>query len=66
MEREINSTIIKLKSLLQEKYGKDFREFYLGNHQNDDWVGLITRKEEEDRNPGEYYKIKDNDVVMVD
>ena len=67
MEREINSTIIKLKSLLQEKYGEEFRKFYLVNHEDDDWSGLITRKETEDRKSGEYYKItEEDDVVMLD
>jgi len=67
MEREINSTIIKLKSLLKEKYGEEFRKFYLVNHEDDDWSGLITRKETEDRKSGEYYKItEEDDVVMLD
>ena len=67
MQGEINNTIIKLKSLLQEKYGKDFSKFYLVNHETEDWCGLITQKTKSNgRQPGEYYKIKGDGVVMED
>ncbi len=67
MEGEISNTIVKLKTLLKEKYGENFREFYLSNHNEDgNWTGLLDVKVSESRTPAEYYKIKDNDVVVVD
>ena len=63
MEGEITATILKLKELLSEKYGDDFRKFYLVNAE-DKWQGLITKKNLNDENPGEYYTIDKENVIM--
>jgi hypothetical protein len=65
MEGEITETILKLKGLLSEKYGEDFRKFYLVNDE-DNWQGLITKKQKGGVNPGEYYSIRDEEVMMMD
>ena len=46
MDKEINDTIIKLKSSLKNKYGKNFNKFYLVNFDDDEWQGLISIKDE--------------------
>ena len=64
MEEEIETTIISLKNLLKKKYGEEFSKFYLVNHKNDDWSGLITKKNLNDENRGEYYTIDKENVIM--
>ena len=63
MDKEINDTIIKLKSSLKNKYGKNFNKFYLINFNDDKWEGLISIKDGEGKRDGEYYKI-DNDTII--
>lgn len=65
MDKELNETVLKLKSLLFQKYGEKFNEFYLLNMENQ-WSGLITSKNSGDENPGKYYTIENECVKLVD
>jgi hypothetical protein len=63
MEGEINTTIVKLKQLLSEKYGDDFNKFYLVQN-NEKWEGLIKSTPKKGEKPGQYYSIEDENVVL--
>jgi hypothetical protein len=65
MDKEINDTIIKLKSSLKNKYGKNFNKFYLVNFNDGEWEGLISIKDDNGKRNGEYYRI-DNESIIVD
>ena len=65
MNEEINDIIIKLKSSLKNRYGKNFKKFYLVNFNDDEWEGLISIKDGNGKRNGEYYRI-DNESIIVD
>ena len=61
--RDVESIILELKSSLIEKYGDDFKKFYLVNFKEDDWQVLISTKEKEGERKGKYFKIESNHVL---
>lgn len=63
MEGEITKTILKLRDQLSEKYGKDFKKFYLVNFDDTKWEGLIVSKEENKEQTGVYYKIDGEKIL---
>jgi hypothetical protein len=63
MNEEINDIIIKLKSSLKSRYGKNFKKFYLVNFNDDEWEGLISIKDSNGKRNGEYYRI-DNECII--
>ena len=64
MDQDINDVILKLKNVLDKKYGNNFKKFYLVNSQNSTWEGLIITNNEESKREGKYYSIEEESVVI--
>lgn len=64
MDEDINNSILQLKSLLNRKYGRHFKKFYLSKRIDDDnWEGLISSLDEEGSRNAQYYSINENTIV---
>ena len=64
MDEDINNSILQLKSLLNKKYGRHFKKFYLSKQiDNDNWEGLISSLDQEGARNAQYYSINENTIV---
>lgn len=64
MDEDINNSILQLKSLLNKKYGRHFKKFYLSKQiDTDNWEGLISSLDEEGARNAQYYSINKNTIV---
>jgi len=64
MDEDINNSILQLKSLLNKKYGRHFKKFYLSKQiDNDNWEGLISSIDKEGERNAQYYSINENTIV---
>ena len=66
MDLHINKLIIELQTALAEKYGTNFKKFYLTTHIEDKelWEGLISSKTEEGERNVEYFTLQNNIVIQ--
>lgn len=63
MSNKIDKLIFELKEELSQKYGEDFKKFYLVNNKNSDqWEGLIATNKDKERNV-QYYIVTEQNVV---
>jgi len=64
MDEDINKLILQLRSQLNKKYGRHFKNFYLTQGaENSDWQGLISSVDEVGGRNAEYYSINENTIV---
>jgi hypothetical protein len=62
MKRDIDELIIELQEAITEKYGANFKKFYLVNY-DDEWKGLFSCYDNEGKRIPIYYKIKEDRVI---
>lgn len=64
MDQEVEEVIVKLKNVLDDKYGKNFKKFYLVKLPNSSWEGLIITNSKENKREGKYYSIEGETIVV--
>jgi hypothetical protein len=64
MDQEVEEVILKLKNVLDEKYGEDFKKFYLVKFSNSMWEGLIISNNEDSKRDGKYYSVEGETVIV--
>ena len=58
-----NLSLVLSKEELSQKYGEEFKKFYLVNNKNSDqWEGLISTNKDKERNV-QYYIVTEQSVV---